>query len=138
MQNFKTLLLLEIQLLLGCKVEWSVSLPQASADIDHPVLSTAGNDADADESAEEGGSSGITASATPPLAAGTPSRGSTGGDAGPDSGRGAASPAAAAQAVESAATAPGVLDVKDFRSWTPGTWELLPWDEIHFSKDPQM
>ncbi len=68
------------------------TLPQASADIDHPVLSTAGNDADADESAEEGCSRGIPASATPPRAAGTPSRGRTGGDAGPDSGRDATSP----------------------------------------------
>ena len=61
LEDFKTLLLLEIQLLLGCNVKWSVPLPKASADIDHPVLSTAGNDADADECAEEGGSSGITA-----------------------------------------------------------------------------
>jgi hypothetical protein len=44
LEDLKTLLLLEIQLLLGCDVEWSVPLPQASADIDHPVLSTAGND----------------------------------------------------------------------------------------------
>ncbi len=63
-EDFKALLLLEIQLLLGCDVEWSVPLPQASADIDHHVLSTAGNDADADESAEEGGSSGIAAGYT--------------------------------------------------------------------------
>ncbi len=63
------------------------------------------------------------------------SRGHTCGDAGPDSGSGAASPAAAAQAADPAATAPGVLDVKDFTAWTPGTWELLPWDEIDFPKD---
>jgi hypothetical protein len=125
LEDFKTLLLLEIQLLLGCDVEWSVPLPQASADIDHLVLSTTGNDADADKSAEEGGSSNIAASATPPRAAGTPSRGRTGGDAGPDSGRGAASPPPA-QAADPATTAQGVLDVKDFTTWTPGTWELLP------------
>ncbi len=110
---------------------------QAGADIDHPVLSTAGNDADADESAEEGGSSGIAASATP-RAAGMPLRGRISNDAGPESGRGAASPAAAAQAVDPATTAPGVLDVKDFTTWTPGTWELLPWDEIHLPKDPNV
>ncbi len=133
---WKTLLLLEIQLLLGCYVKWSVPLPQAGADIDHPVLSTAGNYADADESAEEGGSSGIAASATPPQAAGTQSRGRTGGDAGPDSGRSATSPAAAAQAADPAATAAGVLDVKDFTIWTPSTWELLQWDEIHLPKNP--
>jgi hypothetical protein len=108
LQNFKTLLHLEIQLLLGCYVEWSVPLPQASADIDHPVLSTAGNYAYADES---------------------------GGDAGQNSG--AASPAAAAQAADPVATAPGVL-TKDFTTWTPGTWELLPWDEIHLPKDPNV
>jgi hypothetical protein len=33
---------------------------------------------------------------------------------------------------------PGVLDVKDFTTWTPGTWELLPWEEIHLPKDPNV
>jgi hypothetical protein len=58
-----------------------------------------------------------------------PSRGSTGG---------AASPATATQAADPAATAPGVLDVEDFTTWTPGTWELLQWDENHLPKDPNV
>jgi hypothetical protein len=69
------------------------------------------------------------------------SRGRTGGGAGPDSSGGATSPAAAATASDppaAAAAAPGVLDMKDFTSWTPSTWELLPWDEIHFPKDPNL
>ncbi len=68
---------------------------------------------------------------TPPRAAGTQSRGRT-------AGAGAASPAAAGPAADppaAAAAAPCVLDVKDFTTWTPSTWELLPWDEIHFPKD---
>ncbi len=59
LQNFKVLLLLEIQLLLGCDVEWSVTPPPDSAD--PPVLSTAGDDTDADDFAEEVGSSGCAA-----------------------------------------------------------------------------
>ncbi len=84
LQNLKTLLLQEIQLLLGCDVEWSVPMPQ---DSDPPVLPTAGEDADADNASEEGGSIRGAASprrlqtrganettATPPRAVGTPSR----------------------------------------------------------------
>jgi hypothetical protein len=106
--KFKTLLFLEIQLLLGCYVEWSVPQQQNSAD--PPVLSAAGDDADADESDEEGGSSGVAsptrarisagcraATATQPLAAGTLSSGSTSGGAGPDSCGSATSHAAAAR-----------------------------------------
>jgi hypothetical protein len=99
LQNFKTLLLLAIQFLLGCDVEWSEPPPPDSDD--PPVLSTACDDADADASTEEGCSSGGAASptrtrtradrgaakATPPRAAGTPSRGRTGGPAGPDTRR---------------------------------------------------
>jgi hypothetical protein len=151
LQNIKTLLLLQIQLLLGCYVEWLVPPPQDSADL--PVLSTACDDADADESAEQGGSSGGVASttsartragggaatATLQRAAGAPSRGRTGVAAGPDSGGSATSPAAAAPAADPpAAAAPGVLDVKDLTTWTQGTWELLSWDEIHFPKDPNV
>ncbi len=104
LQNFKKhrVLLLEIQLLLGCYVEWLVPLLQDSAD--PPVLFTACDDAVANESAQEGGSSGGVASptriraggraamATPPQAAGTLTRGSTGGGACQDSGGGATSP----------------------------------------------
>jgi hypothetical protein len=58
LQNLKTLLLLEIQLLLGCDVEWSVSTPPDSAVADPPVLSTAGEGAETDDSSEDGGPSG--------------------------------------------------------------------------------
>ena len=64
LKNLKTRLLLEIQLLLGCDVEWSVPTPPDSAFAEPPVLSTAGDDADADESTEEGGSSSGAASPT--------------------------------------------------------------------------
>ncbi len=50
LQNLNTLLLLEIQLLLGCDVEWSVPTPPDSAVADTSVLSTAGEGADADDS----------------------------------------------------------------------------------------
>jgi hypothetical protein len=90
LQNLKTLLLLEIQLLLGCDVEWSVPTPP---DRDPPVLPPAGDDADADNTSEEGGSirgaasprrmrtRGAETTATPPRAVGTPSRIRNGGGA---------------------------------------------------------
>ncbi len=138
-----------------CWGAMSVPPPQDSAD--PSVLSIAGDDADADESAEEDGSSGGVASltrtrtrsgggaatATPPLAAAVAllhRRRRRPGKrrrrhlprccrhcCGPSRSRAAA-----------AAAAPGVLDMKDFTAWTQGTWELLPWDEIHFPKDPNV
>ncbi len=56
LQNLKTLLLLDIQILLGCDVEWSVTPPPDGAVADPLVLSTADDGAD-DDSSEEGGSS---------------------------------------------------------------------------------
>ncbi len=50
LQNSKTLLLLEIQLLFGCDVEWSVPTQPDSAVAEPPVLSTAGEAADANDS----------------------------------------------------------------------------------------
>ncbi len=105
LQNLKTLLLLEIQLLFGCDVEWSVPTPPDSAVAEPPVISTAGEGADADDSSEDGGPSGGAASprsmrprcgreatATPPRAAGTPSRGRNGGAAAAPDTAGAAAP----------------------------------------------
>jgi hypothetical protein len=120
LQNLKTLLLLEIQLLLGCDVEWSVPTPPDSAFADTPVLSTASEGADADDSSEDGRPSGGAASprsmrprcgreatATPPRAAGTPSRGRNGGGAAaPDTGGAAAPDTGAAAAAIGGAAAP--------------------------------
>ncbi len=83
LQNFKTLLLLEIVLLLGCNVEWAAapSLTGTQNSGDPPVLSQSVGDADADESADDGGNSGevapaaaATATATPQRARATPPR----------------------------------------------------------------
>jgi hypothetical protein len=109
---------------LGCDVEWSVPTPPDSAVADPPVLSTAGEGADDDNSSGDGGPSGGAASlrslrprggreatATPQRAAVTPSRGRKNGIRGRCAaaaiGGGPAPPAAAA-------AAPDVLDVKDF------------------------
>ncbi len=155
LQNLKTLLLLDIQLLLGCNVEWSVTVtpPPDGAVADPPVLSsvsTAGDGAD-DDSPEEGGSSGGAASprkarircgggeatATSPRAPGTPLRGGGGrGAAAPDTG--AAAAAVGGGAAPPAAAAPGVLDLHDFTTWGPDTWGLLPLDELKFATDPNM
>jgi hypothetical protein len=120
LQNLKTLLLLEIQLLWGCDVEWSVPAPPDSAVADTPFLSIAGEGADADDSSVDGGPSGGAASprsmrprcgweatATPPHAAGPPSRGSNGGGAAaPDTGAAAAAIGAAAAPPAEAAPVP--------------------------------
>jgi hypothetical protein len=122
---------------LCCYVEWSVPI---SPDSDPPVLPTAGEDADADNTSEEGGPIHGAASprrlrnrganettATPPQAVGSPSRIRNSCSAAAPATDGAATAIGGATAPETdeAAASLGVLDVKDFITWSPDTWDLL-------------
>ena len=147
--NLKTLLLLEISLLLGCDVEWAP--PSANTGTDGgetatsadgastgTVLTTSGKDDD-DESSDTAGADGsadVAADAAADTAADAAAAPAAPALPRPGSTRTARS-ATGAAGVPAAPAAP-VLDVNDFTTWAPDTWSLVDFDKISFPQDPNV
>ena len=136
LQNFKTLLLLEIAILLGCDLEWATGSSVGAAVADPPVLAAgaAADDDDASNSDESDapGRAKHGAAARAPAPA-EPNAGDDTNDAGgggADAGGGGGADAAAEDGI--------VLDVADFTSWQPDTWQYVDYDKIQFPTDPML
>jgi hypothetical protein len=150
LQNFKTLLLLEIAILLGCDLEWAKGTTVEAAVADPPVLPASGaaDDDDASHSEASDAPGGVQHGARAPAPAESnagdgarapaPAESSTGDDtndggahAGDDTDNaGGGGPAAAEDG--------NILDVGDFMSWQPDTWQYVDFDKIQFPTDPML
>jgi hypothetical protein len=160
LQNFKTLLMLEISILLGTDVEWATGSTGGAANVDPPVLDTgaAADDRDGSISPVSDPASPTAAPAPAPAAAGAaahdapstaaPSAAAAAAAAAADGARAAAdnAPLAADAAASDTDEAGGaaadgdagrdVLDVEDFTTWQPDTWHAVDFDKIPFPTDP--
>ena len=156
LQNFKTLLMLEIAILMGCDLEWASGGSVGAALADPPVLAAgaAADDDDASHSegsdvpgrAEHGarapapaepndgddtndaGGSGADAGGSGADAGGGGGADAGGGGGGADAGVGGGAVAAAEGGI--------VLDLDQFTTWQPDTWQFLEFDKIQFPTDP--
>ena len=151
LQNFKTLLMLEISLLMGCDLDWatsSIGHAVNAGPADPPVLTAGSRDADADGSSDsEASHTGDTRGKCDNLP--EPASDSTRVGAAANAPRAAAaavSPAASAAAGPGPA-APPVADVGgdcvlpdmgDFTTWQPGTWGSVDFDKIQLPSDPML
>ena len=121
LQNFKTLLMLEITILLGTDIEWATGSSVGAAVADPPVLApgAAADDDDASNSEESDapGRAKHGAAARAPAPA-EPNAGDDTNDAG--GGADACGGGGADAAAEDGDRI--VLDVGDFTSWEPDTW----------------
>ena len=152
LQNFQTLLMMEISLLMGCDVDWGTASTGSAADAGAEVLPPAAGNDDGDGSSDSGADATVVrrgAAAAPSItAAAAAAAAAGGGDAG---GEGAAAgtiapaaagidPADAAAAAAYAAAADAeievVPDLDDFTTWQPGTWGALDLDKIPIPTDP--
>jgi hypothetical protein len=131
LQNFRTLLMLEISVLLGADIEWAMgsSLAGGAAVAGPPVLA-AGAAADDDDASISGESDApgraIRDAAAPAPAPANP-------NAGDDTNDACGGADAAAEDGDRI-----VLDVGDFTSWEPDTWEYADYDKIQFPTDPML
>ena len=158
LQNFKTLLLLEISLLMGSDLEWATGGAGGAG----AASEGAGGAAVASEVLGSGGAGDDDEmSDTAPLFAGAPAGGGSGpavaagagagGGAVPDdpagAGAGPADPAGVGAANGAGAAGAGagggaedddvhVMDVNDFTTWDLETFALVPFDKILFPTDP--
>ena len=148
LQNFKTLLLLEIPLLLGCDVDWAPA--RSAGDEASAVLSQSAAGADNDNSDDAGaadvasagganvasaGAAGAGQAIRPATRRGAAARVAADADA---AAGGAADEGGADAGDAAAALNPDVVDIKDFTTWAPHTWSQLPFDEITFPNDPNI
>jgi hypothetical protein len=150
LQNFKTLLLLEIAILLGCDLEWAKGTTVEAAVADPPVLPASGaaDDDDASHSEASDAPGGVQHGARAPAPAESnagdgarapaPAESSTGDDAN-DGGAHAGDDTDNAGGGGPAAAEDGnILDVGDFMSWQPDTWQYVDFDKIQFPTDPML
>ena len=161
LQNFQTLLILEISILLGTDIEWATGSTGGSDGADPPVLDTgaAADDGDGSISPVSDPASpsrrGVGQSAPPPPAAAAPVPAAAAAAAAPvpAAAAAAAAPASAAAAAVAADAAAydtdeagaaatdgdagrNVLDVEEFTTWQPDTWHAVDFDKIPFPTDP--
>ena len=147
LQNYQTLLMLEIKLLMGCDMEWGPASTGSVANADPPVLPAAASNADADGSSDSDAaatvavgrdtSAGAAAAAAAAAVAG-PGGGASAAAAAPDPDPDPEADAAAAYAAAAAANIEVVPDVGDFTTWQPGTWGGVDFDKIPFPTDPML
>jgi hypothetical protein len=137
--NFKTLLELEISLLMGCDTEWAgasdFAEPEAAAAAGAVLGAARQTDDDDGSSNDENGGIGAAAAAAGPAHGARPA-----GDAGPPADP-AASAAPAASTVSAPAGAGGTgegaaPDLHDFTTWTPESWHHIDFSQIQFPTDP--
>ena len=161
LQNFKTLLMLEITILLGCDIEWATGSTGGAAITDPPVLASgaAADDGDASDSQDSDAqvpAGSPAAGADPKDSCDAADEGGTGrggaaadngGDAGGRGGRGGAAADRGGDAGGGAAALDGdvdidtdrvVLDMGDFTTWQPQTWDKVDYDKIQFPTDPML
>ena len=151
LQNFKTLMLLDISLLMGCDIEWAAPAPSISGGgaNEAAILTSSAPDDDRDASGDDncGGSAGtrdmasaaeeaasaaaaiVAAAAEASVAAACADAAAAAAPAGGD-----AAPACGAAASVSDSE-DDVPDVNDFTTWTPGNWKRVEFDKISFPKD---
>jgi hypothetical protein len=146
--NYKTLLELEISLLMGCDIEWGgasdfAEPAAAAAGAPDAVLVAAGSKDDDDDSSTEGGGVGAAAAAGPARPAddaGPPADpANPAASAAPAEGGPAAAPAASAGGDGARACGAGEVaapDLQDFTTWTPESWDQIEFSQIHFPTDP--
>jgi hypothetical protein len=156
LQNFKTLLMLEIAILMGCDLEWASGGSVGAALADPPVLA-AGAAADDDDASHSEGSdvpgraehgARAPAPAEPNDGDDTNDAGGSGADAGgcgADAGGGGGADAGGGGGGADAGVGGGavaaaeggiVLDLDQFTTWQPDTWQFLDFDKIQFPTDP--
>lgn len=150
LQNFKTLLMLEITILLGTDIQWATGSSGGAAIADPPVLPAAAADADGDGSisadSDNGSNDNIaSATATAVRAAGAPATAPATAPADDDTdvaaggaiaGGGAAAAPAAAEDAGRDVFGRDVLDMGDFTTWQPDTWDAVDFNKIPFPTDP--
>lgn len=146
--NFKTLLELEISLLMGCDTEWAERSDLADPDAASAagaVLGAARPSDDDDVSSSDGAAD----AAAPPAASAAPAAGAAGAARGPPAA--SAAPAAPASAASAAPAAPAggdgrggavgagegaAHDPHDFTTWAQVTWADIDLSQIRFPTDP--
>jgi hypothetical protein len=150
--NFKTLLELEISMLMGCDTEWAGAsdfAEPAAASAAAAVLGPAAAGDDDDGSSNEGAAAAGAAdvsdppavSAGPPAASAAPAA-SAGPPAASAAPAASAGPPAASAASAAAPTGGGgaaedaVPDPHDFTTWAPANWDRLDFSQIQFPTDP--
>ena len=144
LQTFETLLLLEIAILLGgCDLEWATGSSVGAAVADPPVLA-AGSAADDDDASNSDESDapdrakhGAAARAPAPAEPNAGDNTNDGGG-GADAGGGGSADAGGGGGADAAAEDGIVLDVADFTSWQPDTWQYVDYDKIQFPTDPML
>ncbi len=162
LQNFQTLVMMEIALLMGCDVDWKTASTGSAANASGvgganaggAVLSPAAGNDDCDISSESGAdaaapaidppaaaaaaAAGIdpaAASARTPAAAAAIDPAATAAAAGIDPAEAAA---AAAYAAAADAGIEAMPDVDDFTTWKPGTCGAVDYDKIPIPTDPML
>jgi hypothetical protein len=152
LQNFRTLLMLEITILLGADIEWAtgssaVAGSSGSAAVaDPPVLAPSAAAADDNTSISEDGDAPVNAIHNAAAPAPAPAIVNADDDTNDDGGRADAAGDEAAGGGADAPAAPvaaegadrNVLDVGEFTSWQPDTWEYVDYHKIQFPTDPML
>jgi hypothetical protein len=132
----KTLLMLEITILLGTDIEWATGSTCSAAVADPPVLApgAAADDGDASISEDSNAPGRAIRDATatvpaPAIANADDVTDNAGGGAAAAGGGDAGAPAAPAAAEDADSN---VLDMGDFTIWQPDTWDAVDYDQIQF------
>jgi hypothetical protein len=141
LQNFKTLLMLEITILLGTDIEWATGSTGCATVADPPVLAPAAAADDGDASISEDSDApgrairnAAAKASAPAIANADDDTDFAGGGADAAAGGGGAGAPAAPNAAEDADR--NVLDMGDFMTWQPDTWVSVDYDKIQFPTDP--
>ncbi len=131
LQNFKTLLMLEITILLGPDIEWATGSTGSAAVADPPVLAPGAAADDGNASISEDSDSPGRAIRNTAATAQDPTIANADDDT-CDTGGGAGAPAAPAAAEDADCN---VLDMGDFTIWHSDTWVAVDYDKIQFPTD---
>ena len=110
LENMKSLILLDLKILLGADISWQHGSKQHEAELPAPALPEAGSEDDKSESGAE--------------------------EAAPAKPRSPAKPKSPAKAKDAApASAPAAPDPTNILTWEQDTWNDIPFDQIRFPPD---
>jgi hypothetical protein len=141
--------MLEITILLGTDIEWATGSSGGAAVADPPVLApgAAADDGELSSMSDDSDGRAIAAAPAPAPAMANADDAAAGGADADNAGGGAAAAGDAAAAGGGGAGAPAapaaaedadrnVLDMGDFTTWQPDTWDYVDYDKIQFPTDP--
>ncbi len=144
--NFKTIIELELGLLMGGNIDWAgasdVADPAAAAEAG-PVLPAAAANDDDDSSSNENNGDGAAATgpadnASPPATSAASSAASAASSAGPPSAPAASAVAPAGGGGAGGAGEDDAPDPNDFTTWTPENWAGLDFNCLHSQLIPSL